>query len=323
MKVSVIVSNYNYARYLPIAINSVLAQTYPNFEIILVDDGSKDNSREVIAQLQQLAPDKIKPIYQPNQGQGAAFNTGFAAASGDIIAFLDADDVWQPQKLQRIVEQFCSCPQVIGVMHLLKNIDGNGNPVNAASTVGRLLDEDLAKVILQTGNAWCFPPTSGLAYRRSVLEKVFPIDCSKWRLCADGCLIYCTAFLGKVKTLNEVLGSYRIHGANHYMKYSDNPDEDEIEALTGIEMTNRYINEFLEQINYPDRVNLSRNLQYRRTNYYRRGKWDLKEIIAISKLILGWRFYSSWEKVYYLARFWMKNIKLLTRPRVNINKTAT
>ncbi|RUR84977.1 glycosyltransferase family 2 protein [Chlorogloeopsis fritschii PCC 9212] len=320
MKVSVIISNYNYARYLPTAIDSVLTQTYPNFEIIIVDDGSKDNSREVIAQLQQTAPDKIKAIYQPNQGQGAAFNTGFEAASGDVIAFLDADDVWQPQKLQRIVEEF-NRSDVIGVMHLLNNIDGNGNVVNGGSTVGQLLDDNLAQVIVDTGNAWCFPPTSGLAYRRKALEKIFPIDCSKWRLCADGCLIYCTAFLGKVKTLNEVLGSYRIHGANHYINYSTNKSE-EAQALAGIEMTNRYINEFLEQIGHPYRVNLSRNLQYRRTNYYRRGKWNTKEVIAISNLILGWRFYSLWERIYYLMRFWMKSIRLLAHPDVSVNETA-
>jgi glycosyltransferase involved in cell wall biosynthesis len=320
MKVSVIISNYNYARYLPTAIDSVLTQTYPNFEIILVDDGSKDNSREVIAQLEQTAPDKIKAIYQPNQGQGAAFNTGFAAASGDVIAFLDADDVWQPQKLQRIVEEF-NRSDVIGVMHLLNNIDGNGNVVNGGSTVGQLLDDNLAQVIVDTGNAWCFPPTSGLAYRRKALEKIFPIDCSKWRLCADGCLIYCTAFLGKVKTLNEVLGSYRIHGANHYINHSTNKSE-EAQALAGIEMTNRYINEFLEQIGHPYRVNLSRNLQYRRTNYYRHGKWNTKEVIAISNLILGWRFYSLWERIYYLMRFWMKSIRLLAHPDVSVNETA-
>ncbi|MFQ4145146.1 glycosyltransferase family 2 protein [Chlorogloeopsis sp. ULAP02] len=320
MKVSVIISNYNYARYLPTAIDSVLAQTYPNFEIILVDDGSKDNSREVIAELQQLAPDKIKAIYQQNQGQGAAFNTGFEAASGDIIAFLDADDVWQPQKLQRIVEEF-NRSEVVGVMHLLNNIDGNGNLVKGSSTVGQLLDENLAQVIVDTGNAWCFPPTSGLAYRRKVLEKVFPIDCSKWRLCADGCLIYCTAFLGKVKTLNQILGSYRIHGANHFIKHSTSESE-EAQALAGIEMTNRYVNEFLEQIGHPYRVNLSRNLQYRRTNFYRRSKWDTKEVLAISNLILGWRFYRLWEKVYYLLRFWMKSIKLLTHPNVSVNETV-
>ncbi|WP_017316826.1 glycosyltransferase family 2 protein [Mastigocladopsis repens] len=309
MKVSVIISNYNYARYLPAAIDSVIAQTYENTEIIVVDDGSKDDSCQVILQLSQKYPNKIKAIFQANQGQGAAFNTGFEAASGDIIAFLDADDVWKPNKLQRIVDIFKSS-DVVGVMHMLENIDGNGKLIKG-SIVGRLLDKNLARVIVETGNAWCFPPTSGLAYRRDVLEKVFPIDSVKWRLCVDGCLIYCTAFLGKIKTLNEVLASYRIHGANNFVRYDEEISAQEAKVRAGIEMTNKYINEFLERIGHPSRVDISRNLQYRRTNYYRRNEWDFKEAWAISNLILRWRFYNSQERIYYFVRFWLKNARFL------------
>ncbi|NMG06416.1 glycosyltransferase [Brasilonema sp. UFV-L1] len=311
MKVSIIISNYNYARYLPSAIESVIAQTYKNTEIIVVDDGSKDDSCQVLLQLSQKYPNKIKAIFQVNQGQGAAFNTGFGAASGDIIAFLDADDVWKPNKLQRIIEIFQNS-DVVGVMHFLENIDSNGKPIKG-SIVGKSLDDDLARIIVETGNAWCFPPTSGLAYRRDALQKVFPIDSVKWRLCVDGCLIYCTAFLGKIKTLDEVLGSYRIHGANHYVKQQIEITTQVAKSQAGIEMTNQCINEYLESINHPYRVDLSRNLQYQRTNYYTRGKWNIKDALAISNLILRWRFYNQQEQIYYFTRFWMKNIQLLFR----------
>ncbi|MBW4632568.1 MAG: glycosyltransferase [Iphinoe sp. HA4291-MV1] len=311
MKVSVIISNYNYAQYLPSAIESVIAQTYKNTEIIVVDDGSKDDSCQILLQLSQKYPNKIKAVFQVNQGQGAAFNTGFKVASGDIVTFLDADDVWKPNKLQRIIEIFKSS-DVIGVMHFLENIDGYGKPIKG-SIVGRLLDEDLARIVLETGNAWCYPPTSGLAYRRDALQKVFPIDSAKWRLCVDGCLIYCTAFLGKVKTLNEVLGSYRIHGANNFIRHDEEISAEQAKAQAGIETTNRYINEFLEKIGHKYRVDLSRNLQYRRTNYYKRGKWDFIEAQAISNLILGWRFYSLQERIYYLVRFGLKNAQFIVR----------
>lgn len=313
MKVSVIISNYNYAQYLSAAVDSVLMQTYKDIEIILVDDGSKDNSHEAIEKLQQKAPNIIRAIFQTNQGQGAAFNTGLEAASGDVVAFLDADDVWKPNKLERIVETF-SQSDCVGVMHQMDNIDGNGNLINPSSKLKKLLlDEDLAKIIVETGNAWNFPPTSGLAYRRSILKTVFPIGSTKWRLCADGCLIYCTAFLGKIKTLNEVLGSYRIHGKNNFsiQKTKIEEDQKEEQNLLGIEMTNQYINEYLQRIGYPRRVDLSKNLQYRRTVYYRNGKWNAREMLAISRLILGWRFYTTQERVYYLARFLMKNVRFL------------
>jgi glycosyltransferase involved in cell wall biosynthesis len=318
MKVSVIISNYNYARYLKAAIDSVLAQTHQNIEIIIVDDGSTDNSREVITQLTTQYPDKINAIFQVNLGQGAAFNTGFAAATGEIIAFLDADDVWAPKKLEQVLIEFRR-PEIVGVMHPLESIDANGNKIDSDVATKMRLGEDLAKVVLNTGNAWNFPPTSGLTYRRSTLSKVFPLDGVKWRLWADGCIIYCTAFLGKIKTLNENLAYYRIHGANNHMN-SDKVFAYEENALMGIEMTNQYINKFLESIDYPQRVDLSRNLQYRRVRYYSQRVFNLREAWGISRLILGWQFYTWSERVYYLARFLMKNAKFLLRPSASIEK---
>jgi glycosyltransferase involved in cell wall biosynthesis len=318
MKISIIISNYNYARYLTDAINSVLNQTYQNFEIIIVDDGSKDNSREVISQLQQQHPDRIKAIFQVNQGQGGAFNTGFAAATGEIIAFLDADDIWLPNKLERVIEEF-KRPEIVGVMHSLDTIDSSGKKLESNIANKYHLEEDLAKVVLNTGNAWGYPPTSGLTYRRSTLEKVFPIDTRKWRLWADGCVIYSTAFLGKIKTINESLAGYRIHGANNHISMEIKVGSEET-ALAGIEMTNEYINQFLEKINYPQRVDISRNLQYQRSQYYLQDVWNFQQAKKISSLILGWEFYTWSEKLYYFARFAMKNVKFLLRSRDNSEK---
>lgn len=306
IKVSVLVSNYNYAHYLKAAINSVLNQTYRNYEIIIVDDGSTDNSQEVIKALSQKAPSQIIPIFQENQGQGAAFNTGFDVASGEIIAFLDADDIWLPNKLQQIVEVFDSRSEIIGIIHPLNLIDKNDQLLNQGK-YGWIPDENLAKIIIKTGNAWHYPPTSGLAYRRTVLKEVFPIDPIKWRLCADGCLVFCTAFLGEVIGLNQVLGSYRLHDLNNHAS-GNLTIEKQKRSQKGIEMTNQYLNDFLKQIQYPEKVHLSRNLSYRRTRYYLRNKCDLAEGLAISRLILNWHFYTRRKKFNYLLRFWLKSL---------------
>jgi len=98
-RVSVIICNYNYGGYLSDAIGSVLRQTYENVECILVDDGSTDDSR------QALRPflGKVQVIFQPNRGLSAARNRGMRAARGELVAFLDADDMWHPRKLERQV----------------------------------------------------------------------------------------------------------------------------------------------------------------------------------------------------------------------------
>lgn len=98
---SVIIPAYNAERFLHIAIESVLRQTNPDFEIIVVDDGSHDNTRTVVSQFQD---NRLKYIYQDNAGVSAARNTGIKKASGSHICFLDADDEWLPSHLETLAE---------------------------------------------------------------------------------------------------------------------------------------------------------------------------------------------------------------------------
>lgn len=96
-QVSIVVPTYNRARYVIQAIDSVLAQTFRDYEIIVVDDGSTDNTKEIL----QSYNDKIRYIYQTNKGVSAARNTGICVAKGEWIAFLDSDDIWLPDKLEK------------------------------------------------------------------------------------------------------------------------------------------------------------------------------------------------------------------------------
>ena len=105
--VSVVVPAYNYARYLPKAIDSALGQTHPPLEVIVVDDGSTDDTPRVLA----AYADRIRVIRQANQGAGAARNAGIAAARGEYVAFLDSDDLWHPRKLELQLARFASDPE--------------------------------------------------------------------------------------------------------------------------------------------------------------------------------------------------------------------
>ena len=95
-KISVIIPTYQHADFLGDAIDSVLAQTYKDYELIIVDDGSTDGTREIVA----AYGNQIKYIYQDNRGLSAARNTGILASKGEYIGLLDADDVWLPNKLE-------------------------------------------------------------------------------------------------------------------------------------------------------------------------------------------------------------------------------
>src|SRR5450755_820624 len=125
-RVSVIVPAYNAAVYLPHAIDSVLAQTFVDWEIVVVDDGSTDHTQSVVESYRPALADKLQYIHQSNHGLPAARNTGIKAARGEFIALLDADDVWLPQRLERGVQVLDSDPE-IGLVHArVARIDTKG-----------------------------------------------------------------------------------------------------------------------------------------------------------------------------------------------------
>ncbi len=111
--ISVVVTCYNYGRYLKGCLDSILAQTYNNIEIVIVDDGSTDNTVDVMKSFRELP--NLKYIRQNNAGQAHAKNVGINNSSGDFVAFLDADDLWCPDKLEKQI--ICFNNQVTGVVY--------------------------------------------------------------------------------------------------------------------------------------------------------------------------------------------------------------
>ena len=128
--VSIIINNYNYERFLAEAIDSALNQTYQNLEVIVVDDGSTDNSRQII----KGYGDRIISILQANGKQAAAFNSGFARSKGDIIIFLDSDDYLFPQAVAEIIAIWQS--DLAKVHYRLNVVDGVGESLGYSSPQG-------------------------------------------------------------------------------------------------------------------------------------------------------------------------------------------
>ncbi len=124
-KISVIIPTYNCAEYLPGAIDSVLNQSFRDFEIIIVDDGSIDNTKSVVANYIHSHPDKIKYFYQSNSGVAATRNMGIRESKGDYIAFLDSDDIWLPNKLELQTKALDANPDIALVYSDTEMFDGN------------------------------------------------------------------------------------------------------------------------------------------------------------------------------------------------------
>jgi glycosyltransferase involved in cell wall biosynthesis len=123
--VSVVIPAFNAERTLGPAVESALGQTYSNVEIIVVDDGSTDGTPAVLNRY----ADRIRIVRQKNQGEGAARNSGIERAQGSLIAFLDADDLWDAEKLSVQVAVLNSSPEIGLVFALMRTIDGAGNPL--------------------------------------------------------------------------------------------------------------------------------------------------------------------------------------------------
>ena len=124
-KVSVIIPTFNCDRYIAQAIDSVFAQTYRDYEIVVINDGSTDNTRQVL----QPYLNKIQYIYQDNQGVSAARNRGIEAATGELVAFLDADDLFLPDKLAAQVAVFDEFPE-LGIVHSgWRRVNQEGNAI--------------------------------------------------------------------------------------------------------------------------------------------------------------------------------------------------
>ena len=206
--VTVVINNYNYARFLRAAIDSVLAQTYDRLEVVVVDDGSTDDSRSVIASY----GGRVRSIFKVNGGQGSAYNAGFRESRGELILFLDSDDLLDPDAVKETVKLWA--PDVAKIHFYLRVISGEeGEPTSSVTPANTLADGDLRAQIIQTGY-YCGPPSSGNVYSRRALESVMPIPESTWPKAADTFPVYLTPFEGRVSACRRILGSYRIHGRN-------------------------------------------------------------------------------------------------------------
>jgi glycosyltransferase involved in cell wall biosynthesis len=223
-RASVVVNNYNYAPFLREAIDSALAQTYAATEVVVVDDGSTDESPEII----EAYGERVIPVVKSNRGQASAMNAGLEASSGQVVCFLDADDVLLPSAVERAVESLAD-GGASKVHWPLREMDEDGSTDGQLRPGHELPEGDLLPQVLRDGpDAYITAPTSGNAFSRGFLQSVLPIPEDAFRVCADTYLAALAPLYGEVRRIPEPQGLYRVHGSNRYaaMPFHERLDRD-------------------------------------------------------------------------------------------------
>jgi glycosyltransferase involved in cell wall biosynthesis len=213
MRVSVVVNNFNYERFVGEAIASAVAQSWGDTEVVVVDDGSTDGSREVI----EGFGDRVRAVWKENGGQGSAYNAGFAVASGDVVIFLDADDVLLPSTVERVVGAFEAHPEAGKVQYRLAEVDAEGVPTGGYKPpLDRTMPTGDLRSHIRRHHGYWWPHASGNAYRQTVLRRILPMPEGPFRIGADAWPAYLAVMLAPIVSLDEVGGNLRIHGGNQY-----------------------------------------------------------------------------------------------------------
>lgn len=210
-KVTVVIPAYNAMTYLPETLDSVLKQTFADFEVLIINDGSSDR---IVSWASEITDSRVKLISQENQGLSAARNTGIVHAQGEYVAFLDADDLWEPTKLEKQVHCLDSKPEVGLVYTWTLLVDQQGKStgtVTASHTEGKVWEKLLLGDVIGSGSSAmirriCFETVGLFDTELSSIE-----DCDMWvRIAARYPLA----------VIKEVLVYYRQHFTNMSKDYN-------------------------------------------------------------------------------------------------------
>lgn len=265
--ITVLINNFNYGRYLRAAIDSALGQDYPEFEVVVVDDRSTDESIDILRSYGQ----RITVVeLDRNGGQAHGVNHGFAASRGDWVAMLDADDLFLPGKLAAVAERTASLAAGTRMIQdRVQQITAEGLPWGPPIPAA-LSDGDITLEAARRGGIWDCPPMSGLVFAREFLEKILPQPPLPHRVSFDHYLANLAALTGPVAALDRPFTLRRLHGNNKY-KHPDRmarrpwtlqDDMRRIERMTW------FINEGLAQLGSPLRVSPESKLWYRTVRYW-------------------------------------------------------
>ncbi len=298
--VSVLITNYNCGRFLKKSIDSALNQTYSPIEIIVVDDGSTDDSQDLLGSYQ----DRIIPVFKENGGQASAINAGFAISQGEIICSLDGDDLWLPNKVKEVVKAISDYPNTSIIYHKVQNIDRAGKSISPPWPPYKVVRGDISSQVARTGSWWPWPPSTALSFSRVFLSKVMNIPEAEYRVSADAYLADLAPFFGEVVGIDRVLSLLRFHDNNNWSNSSDI----EKRSLQHHEVRVKVLNSTLRDFGVNTEVSLIDHWPYQLLRY--KLGYD-KNLIHLSRLAWQNPWVSSLpSKLKTVFKLWLETLGL-------------
>ena len=227
LTIDIIVNNFNYSRFVGAAVESALAQSHPNVNVIAVDDGSTDGSQDVL----RGYADEVELVLKENGGQASAVNAGFTKCTGDVVIFLDADDILLPNAAALVASAFAVDPRVVKVQYRMEVIDRDGRGTGVLKPPDHMPlpegDVRRAELVFPFDLVWL--PMSASAFRIDALRRIMPIPEAEYPVCgADWYLVHLVALLGDVRSLDDIAACYRVHGDNRYEPENPTLDLDHV-----------------------------------------------------------------------------------------------
>ncbi|CAB3806929.1 hypothetical protein LMG28688_06445 [Paraburkholderia caffeinitolerans] len=203
--ITIVICSYNYERFLREAIDSALAQEPQRTRVVVIDDGSTDSSRAILASYGT----RVTPVLKANGGQASSYNLGLEMADTEYILYLDSDDVLYEGAVAQVLDTF-ERGGYAKVQFTLDVIDGESRSTGVCVPHSQPPAECAG--LLRSGWLYPSPPASGNAYRVSALKRVLPLPKTTRRgIAADFFAIYGVALVGQVGVIDTPLGGYRVH----------------------------------------------------------------------------------------------------------------
>jgi glycosyltransferase involved in cell wall biosynthesis len=258
--ISVIVPVYNYEKFVSGAISSVLGQTYDNLELILCDDGSADGSVAIAREFARRDC-RMRIIEKSNGGQASALNAAFKEHRGEIVCVLDADDLFAPDKLQRLADYYRKHPDVGVVVHSMILLNEHGKRADTIPFLSKFEQGWIGDKVVRRGGRWRYMPSSALSFRDELAPYWFPIPEEEFRVNAETFIFTILPLFTCVGYIREPLSCYRMHDSNMSGEFCFNPKTLRYQESC-MRIPNAAVNERLQALGYPQRLDLSRNLDF-------------------------------------------------------------